>query len=311
MVCLKQHLTCVKAAREICNAQVTGDELYSDQLQFLPGKICGGDYQFDIGSAGSTTLVAQTILPALMTADAPSKITIVGGTHNMSSPPFDFLDRCYLPQVEWMGPRFDARINQYGFYPAGGGMIEVSVTPCETLQPIVLLERLGNVNPNVTAIVANLPEHIGEREIEVIRRKAGWRVSDCEILTVYSTGPGNVVLVALEFENTCEIFSGFGRKGVRAEDVANRTWREAKKFLEHPAPVGEHLADQLLLPMGLSAAQGNINRIRTTSLSLHATTHIDILKVFLNVRVETIESDDGTTEVVVGPATVDSSESDN
>ena len=113
----RQHVTCVKAARDICGAQVEGDVLQSSKLVFVPGEIKPGEYQFSIGTAGSSSLVAQTVLPALMMAQAPSKVTVEGGTHNEFAPPYDFLERVYLRQVTKMGPQFAINIETYGILP--------------------------------------------------------------------------------------------------------------------------------------------------------------------------------------------------
>src|SRR5580700_3526091 len=118
---LRQHLTAVLAATEIGSAQVEGASLGSQTLTFIPGSVRPGNYRFVIGTAGSGTLVLQTILPALMTANEPSQITIEGGTHNMHAPPFDFLEKVFLPIINRLGPKITVNLARYGFYPAGGG----------------------------------------------------------------------------------------------------------------------------------------------------------------------------------------------
>jgi RNA 3'-terminal phosphate cyclase (ATP) len=125
---MRQHLTAVKAAAEISGARVEGAEVGATSLVFSPGPVKAGDYVFRIGSAGSTTLVLQTVLPPLAIAGAPSRIVIEGGTHNMGAPPFEFLDRAFLPLIRRMGFDVTARLTRHGFYPAGGGMIEVGIS---------------------------------------------------------------------------------------------------------------------------------------------------------------------------------------
>ena len=153
---LRQHLTAVLAAAEIGVAEVEGAYAGSTQLSFKPSAIKPGRYNFAVGTAGSGTLVLQTILPALMTANEPSYITIQGGTHNQAAPPFDFLAKTFLPQIERMGPRVLVNLEKYGFYPAGGGRFEVEIHPCSTLSPIHLEERGATEKPRVHAIVGNL-----------------------------------------------------------------------------------------------------------------------------------------------------------
>ncbi len=161
---LRQHLTAVRAAVEICDGQVEGASLGSTALTFKPGRVKSGDYHFAIGTAGSGTLVLQTVLPALMTADGRSRIVIEGGTHNQSAPPFHFLERAFLPLVRRMGPKVTVQLERYGFYPAGGGRFLAEIQPSGVLQPFDLAERGEIVSRGVTAIVANLPRHIALRE---------------------------------------------------------------------------------------------------------------------------------------------------
>src|SRR5689334_333662 len=132
---LRQHLTAVRAATALCQAQVEGDSLGSMTLRFVPGDVKPGEYAFAIGTAGSATLVLQTVLPPLLLASRPSKITIEGGTHNPLAPPVDFLDRSFLPLVRRMGPRVRVQLERWGFYPAGGGRISVEIEPVQRLQP--------------------------------------------------------------------------------------------------------------------------------------------------------------------------------
>src|SRR5689334_5065034 len=117
----RQHLTAVLAAAKICSAGVSGAVLGSRELSFWPGKLKPGEYAFDVGSAGSTTLVFQTVLPPLMLADGPSQLQLQGGTHNIHAPPFDFLAKTFLPVVNRMGPQVNVELVRAGFFPAGGG----------------------------------------------------------------------------------------------------------------------------------------------------------------------------------------------
>lgn len=135
---LRQHLTCVRAAATICNAKVTGDVLGSDRVSFEPGPVTPGDYHFVIGSAGSTTLVCQTLLLPLAMAGAQSRIRFEGGTHNGLSPSLDFLRTSFLPVLAQMGLRTEIQARSYGFYPAGGGDWSIQIEPVTTLQPLQL-----------------------------------------------------------------------------------------------------------------------------------------------------------------------------
>jgi RNA 3'-terminal phosphate cyclase (ATP) len=133
---LRQHLTAVQAAAEVGSAEVDGASLGSKALTFVPGKVRAGEFRFAVGTAGSGTLVLQTILPALITAAGLSRIEIEGGTHNPAAPPFDFLQRSFIPLIERMRPKVKLELERYGFYPAGGGRFVVEITPTDVLKPM-------------------------------------------------------------------------------------------------------------------------------------------------------------------------------
>jgi RNA 3'-terminal phosphate cyclase (ATP) len=286
----QQHLTAVRAAAEVGRAAVTGDEIGSARLVFQPQGVRGGEYHFRIGTAGSTTLVLQTVLPALLVAGAPSRITLEGGTHNPLAPPFEFLEQAYLPLLGRLGHAVEARLERHGFYPAGGGRLSVGISPGKQWRRLELPERGRLVRRRIRALLAKLPEHIGERECSTAARRLGFRRDECEIeLIDDSAGPGNVLLIELEFQHAAEVVAGFGSKGVKAEQVATEACRQAQRYLDSGVPVGEHLADQLLLPLAIGAAHGAGGSFRTLPLSEHAVTHVEILRRFLGVEV-TVES---------------------
>ena len=282
---LRQHLTCVQLSRELCDAHVEGDRIGSATLTFSPGELFPGDYDARIGSAGSANLVLQTALPALMTLDQNSSVRVTGGTHNGKSPPADFLRAAYLPLLEKIGPRCDLSLVRYGFYPAGGGELLLRINP-RPVQGFRLVEREGRPNIKITAIVSKLPPAIAEREIQTILRKSNWKKPRTEIIEVsHPRGPGNAVLIEVGFENVTEVFMELGERGVSAEKVATRAWKQAQSYLDSNEPVGEFLADQLLMPLGIAASKGHSSQFKTGRLSLHATTHIDILQRFLDIQV--------------------------
>lgn len=306
---MRQHLAAVRAIGTICNAELTGDEIGSQEVEFRPQAICGGDYHFSIGSAGSTTLVAQTVLPALLMANGPSTVSIEGGTHNPLAPPFDFFRRAFLPQVNRMGPNVDAQLHRYGFMPAGGGKIVLDIQPADRLRGLTILTRGAEVARRVTAVVAQLEPGVALREIDTLRRKANWSGATFETTVVdsdSSSGPGNAVVIDLEFENVSEILCELGRLGTRAERVARNVLRDARNYIASGVPVGSYLADQLLLPMGLAAVQGQTSRFVTGPLSQHSRTHIQLLKMLLGIQIEVEDNHSGATgregtAVVVAP----------
>lgn len=251
----RQHLTAVKAAAEICDAEMIGAEQRSRELVFRPGKLRAGQYAFAIGTAGSSTLVLQTVLPALLTANAPSTVRVSGGTHNRGSPPFDFLARAFMPLLARMGAPVHIELTRHGFYPRGGGEIRVTIEPAARWSKLELYERGVRTNAYAEAYVAAIPPHVGERELETIGKLLDWPIEQLHLRALSNdVGPGNAVTITVEHEHVTEVFTGFGERGVRAEDVARGAAEEARAYLAHGAPVGEHLADQLLLPMALAGS---------------------------------------------------------
>jgi len=270
-------------------------------LTFDPGAVRGGDYHFAIGTAGSTTLVAQTVLPALLAAEVPSKVTVEGGTHNKMAPPFDFFQKAFLPLVERMGPVVNSQLIYHGFYPAGGGKIELEVQPAKAWRGIELLERKKGT-PFVTTIISDLPATIGSRAASTICRKADWSMENSEVIEVPSPrGPGMIIMIRLDCGSTVEVFSSVGEVGIKTEQVARKVLRDARRFLKLDVPVGPHLADQLMLPMAIAAdREGQGSRFRTGALTQHSLTHIDIIRRFLDVDISVTENTDQSVEVSIG-----------
>jgi len=296
---MRQHLTAVRAAAELCRARLEGDSPGSTALRFIPGEVKAGEYSFAVGTAGSATLVLQTVLPPLLTASGPSRITIEGGTHNPLAPPFDCLDRSFLPLVRRMGPRVDARLERWGFYPAGGGRIQVEIDPVRQLQSLELLERGSILQKSARAVVANLPRSIAERELRVVHEALGIERSCLFVEELRDVqGPGNVLTIELAMSHHSEIISGFGEYGVPAATVAGGAVREAQEYLSSELPVGRHLADQLIIPLAMSGGGG----FRTGPPSQHALTNIDVVRKLLPAAITCRAYAQGKWEVSIGEA---------
>ncbi|MEW5994707.1 MAG: RNA 3'-terminal phosphate cyclase [Candidatus Zixiibacteriota bacterium] len=291
---MHQHLTSVKAAARVGQAQVEGDALGSGELSFAPQLVTPGVYHFDVGTAGSCTLVLQAILPALLIADDESEIILEGGTHNPFAPPFDFLEKAFLPIINRMGPTVKVKLDRPGFFPAGGGKIRVFISPTARLSCIDLIER-GQVKRRAArAIVARLPRTIAERELQVVKLALGLdkKCLHAEEVTK-SRGPGNVLIIEVESEQLTEVFTGFGERGKRAEAVAEETVLRAKEYLDASLPVGRRLADQLLIPFALAGG----GSYRTLSPTDHTTTNIEVIKRFLDVDITATQLDEKRWEV--------------
>lgn len=297
---LAQHLAAVRAAMEIGSADATGDALHSRELTFRPKRVSAGAYRFAVGTAGSSTLVFQTVLPALLRAEGPSELELEGGTHNPHAPPFEFLAKAFLPLVERMGGRTDVELVRPGFFPAGGGLWRATVHPPGggELRPLELHERGSPRSSGGVALVSALPASIGEREVAEVVRRTGWPRGALRVVDVPAPrGPGNVVLLEVESERVTEVFAGFGRKGLRAERVAADVARAALDYLDRDVAVGPHLADQLLLPLALAGGGGFTT---TAPLSGHVTTGIDVIRRFLDVEIDVDLPGDGSARVTVG-----------
>jgi RNA 3'-terminal phosphate cyclase (ATP) len=282
---LRQHLAAVNVAAEIGQAEVAGANIGSTQLTFTPGRIAHGEYHFAIGTAGSTTLVLQTVLPALLIADdqnQQTRLTLEGGTHNPFAPPFDFLVKAFIPLINRMGARIEAKLERYGFYPAGGGRIEIKINPLKKLERIQLNERGNILHRRATALLAHLPSKIAERELNVVHKKLSWPREWLHVeTTTNSPGPGNIVTLEIESEGLTEVFTGFGERHVAAEAVADQAVIVTRRYLASDVAVGEYLADQLLIPMALAGGGSFI----TLPPSRHTTTNIEILRKFLDIEI--------------------------
>lgn len=286
---LRQHLTSVKAAAKVCNAKVEGAELRSNKIRFEPGKIESGEYHFVIGSAGSTSLVCQTILPILIAADGESVVHFEGGTHNGMSPSLTFLQQSFFPVLASMGLQYQIDVKSLGFNPAGGGKWTLKVKGNPALKPFRLMEPPLPGQYKVTGILSSLPHKILEREYAQVIKTMCWNSVGYERITVEGLGPGNSLVLQANSQTHQSLFECIGEHGVRAESVAKRVCGLLKKFLASGAAVEPHLADQLLLPMLMVDGCEFV----TMQLSEHTKTNIAVIKQLtgMNILCEHIKDD--------------------
>lgn len=293
---MRQHLTCVKAACEISGGTADGAEIGSTELVFRGGELDGGVYQFAIGTAGSTGLLFQTLLPALLHAAGPSMLRLEGGTHNPMAPPFEFLDRVFLPALRRMGVEVSLSLIQSGFAPVGGGVIECEIQPCKKLTPPDFHDRGELKSKKLCVPIRHLQIGIGERML-----KAALAQFPCDDASVErrEPGPGRGVCCLFEavFEKGEELTSSFGETNVTAERVGRRAAKDLQDFIGSGAAVGRYLADQLLLPMAL-AGSGSFTAL---VLDDHVPTNISVIEKFLPVKFMIDESERGKRIVMVVP----------
>ncbi|MFO1434172.1 MAG: RNA 3'-terminal phosphate cyclase [Candidatus Competibacteraceae bacterium] len=291
-----QHLTAVQAAVQVSGGHAEGAAVGSLELEFYPGSVRPGAYTIAIGTAGSTSLVFQTLLPALLTAAAPSRLSLEGGTHNPLAPTFEFIQQAFLPVIDRMGPRVEAHLERYGFYPAGGGRWSAEIQPCQRLRPLTLLERGAVLECQAQALLARLPDHIAQRELQTVAALLAWEPSSLTSLRVASPGPGNCLNLMVRSEQITELFTGFGQRGVRAEQVARIVAEQVHDYLTAGVPVGEQLADQLLLPLALAGA----GEFLTLRPSRHTLTNQAVIQQCLPVSFENEALTENVWRVRVG-----------
>lgn len=280
-----QHLKAVEAAAAIGKASVEGTHLGSTSLSFSPETIQSGNYQIDIGTAGSTCLVLQTIFIPLSLAHGSSKVVITGGTHVPMSPCFHYIDQQWLPFMQHIG--FDGQLTlaQAGFYPQGGGRLIIEIHPCKGIKPLQLVERGSLRQIRGISAVANLDRKIAERQRNQVLHRLGDRypLNDIRIIQLSSHSKGTMLLLVAEFEYSQSCYFAFGELGKPAERVADEAIDSLLGFLETRAVIDQYLADQLLLP--LAFADGP-SRLSTPKLTNHLITNANVLRAFLAVNIE-------------------------
>lgn len=293
---MRQHLTAVQASAAICGADVSGDTVGSGEITFRPGKVVAGNYEFSIGTAGSCTLVLQTLLPPLLAATAPSTVRLMGGTHNKAAPPVDFLQRAFLPLLARMGAKVSIDLVRHGFYPRGGGEILATITPAGTLAPLDLMDRGSKRGAYAEAYVAAVPAHVAKRELEMVGKMLNWPEEHLHVRGLTDDlGPGNAMTLTVGYEHITAVFTGFGEKGLSAESVAKGVIGRTRRYLTSTVAVDEHLADQLLLPMALHGG----GKFSTFPVSEHFNSQASVIRLFLNRNIIT-SSQSGVVHVGVG-----------
>ena len=279
---MRQHLTAVQAAGDVGRARLRGAELGSTSLRFEPGEVRAGEYEFRIGTAGSTSLVLQAVLPAMLVSDQDWFVRIHGGTHNRMAPTAPFLAHSFVPMLDRMGARVSVHLERAGFYPAGGGILSCQKRAGGDLRPLDILERGKLLEKEAGALVAQLPRSIARREIAVITKGLAWQKNRTIIEEIEdSQGPGNTCWIRLAYEHSTAWFTGFGEQRKSAERVAHSCLDEAKDFLAHDAPIEKHLCDQLLLPLALSGG----GSFRTTAPTAHSLTNAEVIQAFLPIDI--------------------------
>lgn len=294
---MRQHLTAVEAACVISGSECSGLAVGSSELHFRPGRVEPGEYHFAVGTAGSTSLVLQTVLMPLLLASGPSRLILEGGTHNMAAPPFDFVERSFLPVINRMGPRVSGRIIRHGFYPRGGGRIEIDIDPAP-LAPIDCASRGELLGTSAQVVLAGLPMEIAERMLARTKHLLPeWSQDAFTVREIPDDqGPGIILMLEARYAQVSEIVSGFGQFGVPAERLAKTSAARMAGYIEAAAFAGPYLADQLILPFVL-AGGGSYTTVKP---SQHLLTAIDIAGRFTGRRIALHQQAGGARLLAVG-----------
>ncbi len=280
-----QHVAAVRAVKEISGAVVEGVEINSRTLEFRPGRLKGGTFRFDIGTAGATPLVLQALLPPLLFSGTPSRVVLTGGTHVPISPPFDFIEQIFLPFLGQLGARVSARLLRYGFYPRGGGEIEAEIEPCDAISPVTMTADKGSLSVTGTSAVANLQLSIAERQRTAVLaelRREGME-AEVELKGLEAPGPGTFVFLQAEGPGCRAGFSSVGVRGKPAETVGAEAARELLEYHRRPGCFDPRLADQVVLYLALA---GGESAIATTEITPHLVTNLAVIKAFAGIEYE-------------------------
>jgi len=275
-----QHLTTLRAAAKISNAEIRGDSIGSSEIVFEPGRIRGGDYSFDIGTAGSVSLMLQCLTPILLYADDDSSVSIKGGTAVKWSPPVAFLEHVVYEAFKAMGGSLDINVQRHGFYPRGGGEVTQKTKPVDKLNPLNL-ENPAIKNINGVSLCGSLPRHVGERQADAAKEKLSELSMEVDIKRVVADpepfGPGSFICLWAEGSNVYLGADSLGARGKPAEKVG----REAASLLitnvRKGANMDQHTTDHMILPASL--AQGE-SVFKTSHITLHTLTAIELAKQF-------------------------------
>lgn len=293
-----QHLMSVRAAAAIGSAKIAGASIGSSVLNFEPGLVMPGKYRFDIGTAGATSLVLHTVyLPLAWNASGPSEVILTGGTHVMKSPCFHFLDTTWRVYLQRIGLKIRLEMKRPGFYPRGGGEVIAHIQPCMHLDALKLTKRPAITEATGFSAVAGLPDHIAKRQarraVEMLKRNG--IIANIE-QQEWEGGPSSVLGIIFDEAPIPTFFYGIGERGKPAEAVADDAANEAIAYVESDAPVDEHSADQLILPLVFAngASEYQVSRI-----TQHLLTNIEIVKRFVEREIicEGEEGSSGTVRV--------------
>lgn len=284
-----QHLIAVKAVSALCDGRVNGLEIGSREITFVPSEIKGGKFKFRIGTAGSTSLVLQALIPVALFADEEVFITLEGGTNNAWAPQIDYIQNIFLPLAERTGAKIKIEVKKRGHYPKGGGRITAKISPAKNLKPLILTE-FGEVEKiEGLSHCVKLPQHVAERQAKAaleelwqyygnINIQLEWREKE----TDPRLGPGSgIVLWAKTTKGAILGGDALGAPKKPAEEVGKEAASNLLKELKPKMPVDSHTGDQLIPFMALA---DGVSTIKVSELSLHTETCIKVSEMIMGAK---------------------------
>ncbi len=284
-----QHLVGLNAMVRISGAAVEGNAIGSQTLTFVPQEIRPGDYEFRIETAGSVTLVLQSIFLPLCLAQRDSTLSLVGGTHVPWSPPFHYFSQVFLSALSSMGVSAKSMVEKWGFYPRGGGLVRLRISPVQKLKPISLTERGSFKKIRGISAIANLPKHVADRQKEQALKGIRSELEiDPNIDVLYdapSIGQGSFLFLLAEYKGIVAGFSSLGARGKPAEKVADEAVDFLKDYIESDGCVDPHLADQLVPFMALAKGDSSFT---TTQMTEHLLTNLWVIAHFTEAKIQTV-----------------------
>ncbi len=280
------HIVSVEAVARIADAEVDGLFPGSREIEFRPRQLTGGDFELDVGTAGSISLVLQAcLIPAALSKRAV-RLDIKGGTDVRWSPPIDYMRLVHLPILDMLGISSDIDVLGRGFYPEGGGRVVVNISPCTRLNSIHLTEAGKVMVIDGVAYAQNLPEHVASRTrqaaVKGLKGMPSVRI-DLDVRKGHSTGAG--IVLAARCENTVLGESVLGERGLPAERLGEDCASNLTETIRSGATVDEHMLDQVLPYLALAEGE---SAVLAEEMTQHAETNMRIIEKFLGRRFETV-----------------------
>ena len=293
-----QHYSAIRIIQQICNADVSNLSICSEKIVFKPGEVKKGKYTFDIGTAGSITLALQAIILSVINSKKTIKVNLIGGTDVKWSPSYDFFEKNYLGLLKKIGIEIESNLKKRGYYPKGGGNVEITIKPVSKIKPLKL------INPNFRKVeglihISNLPDHINKR----IKHSAAKKLlkeninSDIKTQRCETFSPGVGITLFINNNNTFIGSCVIGEKGVNSETVGKKASEKILKEVKSNATIDIYSFDQIVPYLALSSKNG-ISRFFISNVSDHAKTNMWLVKKFLDVDFSLISKEKGT-EVIV------------